>query len=87
MEQPRLKTPDFTPPAIASLLIALAGDLYIILGLDLPPQTTGAISGAITTLTVLAFLLHDAHLRGKRAMADALRASAPKQTESFIAPD
>lgn len=84
-----LKTPDFTPGAIAALLISLSSDLYIILGLNLPPQTTAAVTGAITTLTVLAFLFHDAHLRGKRAIAEAMKCVAAGRTleDVYPAPD
>lgn len=72
----KLKTPDFTPEAITTLISTLLGNVYILFGTAISPEWKGAISGISTTAVLVAFLIHSAIIRGNRAKAEAIKAAA-----------
>ena len=81
-----LKTPDFTPEAICALVSTFLGDVYILIGTHMPSEWKGAITGMATTLVLVAFLIHSAMIRGKRAEMQATVVAA-KGSEGYVAPD
>ena len=69
----QFKTPDFTPEAIAALVLGFISDLVVLFELNLSDAQRGAISGLITTIVLAAFLIHSAVIRSGRARGSALR--------------
>ncbi len=69
-----MSTPDFTPEGIAALILGALMNAVVLLGLDLTAAQEGAISGLITTGTLVAFLVHSAVIRRGRAHAIGLGA-------------
>ena len=82
-----LKTPDFTPEAIVSLVSTLLGNIYILFGTSLPEEWKGSITGISTTLVLVAFLIHSALIRGNRAKAEAIKVQVGSPAEGYVAPE
>lgn len=64
-----MNTPDFTPEAIAAILLGIITNLVVLFGLDLTDAQTGAITGAVSSIVLAAFLIHSAVVRHGRANA------------------
>jgi hypothetical protein len=80
-----MSTPDFTPEALAALAVTIAGNLIIIFGLEMTADRQAALFALINNSFVVAFLVHSAWIRGKRAenAAEVLRAKSGEQPASI----
>lgn len=75
-----MKTPDFTPPALAALAGTLATNLVILFGLHLGAAREAALLALLNGVVAVGVLAHDAVLRRARAqnaLAIAAAAAAP----------
>jgi hypothetical protein len=77
-----MKTPDFTPVGITSILLAVVTNLVVIFGLDISSAQQGAITGLVSAIVLAAFLIHDAVIRhGRAGIAAAAVSSADPAKE------
>lgn len=62
-----MKTPDFTPQAVAAFVILVATNVIILFGLNITPKKEAAFEALVNGVAVAAFLVHDAIVRHGRA--------------------
>jgi hypothetical protein len=77
-----MKTPDFTPVGIASIVLAFITNLVVLFNLDLSDAQRGAITGLVSAIVLAAFLIHDAVIRHGRA-----KVAAAAVTAAVASPD
>jgi hypothetical protein len=70
-----LKTPDFTPEALASLAITIITNIIILWGVDIGAKREGALVSLVNGVFVIAFLFHSAIIRNGRAKVAAANAT------------
>lgn len=68
-----LKTPDFTPEAIAAVLILIVTNAIILFGLDFSSERQAAITGLVNGVVLVGFLVHSAIIRHGRATGNTQR--------------
>jgi len=71
-----MKTPDFTPEALASLAITIITNIIILWGVDIGAKRESALATLINGVFVLGFLMHSAIIRNGRAKVAAATAAA-----------
>lgn len=64
-----MKTPDFTPPALAALALTLITNGMILWGFDIGAKRESALVATVNTVFVVGFLVHDAIVRHGRSRA------------------
>lgn len=74
-----INTPDFTPPAIAGIILAVITNAIVLVGLDATDAQKAAITGLVNALVVVAFLVHDAVVRHGRATGAPGAAAATRE--------
>lgn len=62
-----MKTPDFTPQALAAFVLLLLTNALVLFGIDLAPGKEAAIETLLNGVAVIGFLAHDLLLRRARA--------------------
>jgi hypothetical protein len=77
-----MKTPDFTPQAVAGFIILIFTNVLILCGLDIGAKRESALEAIVNAVAIAAFLIHDAIVRHGRAKvaAAALDAGTPLAT-------
>ncbi len=68
-----MKTPDFTPEALASLAVTVITNAMILWGLDIGAKRESALVTIVNAAFVVAFLIHSAIIRNGRSRGTANR--------------